>query len=678
MRGVELESLREISTDRMRFDMFLSDYRKAVSWAVWLSLGLSMLLLLFLFLPYTGFCEAAAGADHLHALECNIVLNAGKLAAIIALAAANIVVVPRFLAKASGAVHTIRRRAASEIDRVTTETVSQDRPFVLYLRPFLLDEKGPEIQLYVWSALHMHLPVVAIGNDPNSAIYQFQSSAADWQDKFKDLARRCLAIIIVPFATPSTAWELQWIIKEAANKTIVLMPPTRRSNWYHLLTGTDLLSPELTELKSLSPKTLWPTTLPGDGEQLRMPQYSKRGAIFLLKRSSQGTLEASSPRTFDARRLRDALLEVATQGSPVEPVTAFLKEMKFRNAQLIAAAGQSRTRRVVVALTGVIAVVGGLLLTTLASRNYKDQAGPPSKTAKQESKLSAFLRAYGGLSVVLVMPLQDRRSAAKRLTEHLGALEREWASFVKKEMSPFQFAERLAVYLEAFPELNARSRKAATEARQEVERLAQSDPVPIVEVVAKAELVLLDCEVTNAPDFSAVGSPAPENFERLTRTLLISSWRRQQCAYLRERDWTKAVNSAFEENVGQPDLAVAMNSAIFELLRTHRSLRIVLVEKAASDQSEPQYVWQDLAGAVASARHQIDRYQAAVRRSFPDAPATSNVPRSPLHKLEIANNLLAAFDQLVAMRVAALGAPMPLDVERQIDVFLEEYHLGFR
>jgi hypothetical protein len=46
MYGRELEPLREICTDKMRFDIYLSDYRNAIYWAIGLALPLSLILLL--------------------------------------------------------------------------------------------------------------------------------------------------------------------------------------------------------------------------------------------------------------------------------------------------------------------------------------------------------------------------------------------------------------------------------------------------------------------------------------------------------------------------------------------------------------------------------------------------------------------------------------------------------
>lgn len=680
MYGRELESLRTICRDKTRFDMYLSDYRAAIHWAVGLSLALTLLCLLFTFLPFTGFCGLVAGFNTLEALKCTIALDVTGFLPI-ALAVCNIVIVPRFLARASDAVRQVRRIAAQELDRQTSETVRQNGPFVLYLRPFVLDATAPEIQLYVWSALQMHAPIVAIGNDPHSVIYQFQSSDEDWRDKFRDLARRSLAIVIVPFATPSTAWELEWIINEVPDKTIVLMPPTQRSNWFLLLTGTDLLSPDLTQIKSLSPKELWPTALAAGGTQLRMPEYSKRGGIYRLRRKAPNEQEADFKQGFSAQGLRDALLSVANnQGrGAAEPTSALLEKMASANAELKANTGKARRRRVAATIFGIAAVIGALLLTVIGSHHAREkhqavERERQSRVAEVNLKFNRILDAYGALSMVLRGAQQDRRQAAKELVDRLGGLQRDWERFNSGEISAQEYAMALAMYVRKLPEWEFKIREASMTALREAEHIAERHSVPLVDIVTRAERALLDCGIAVLTSSSAaVNTVDKAALERATSALFVSGWRWERCAFIRESAWLNALKSAYEENAGQRDQWTRTDIAVFGLLEAYRSLRISVVEQAAaeSNRAQLQESGRIVALAVDTVRDEVGRTRSFLRGSRPDLADT---PGSGPYKLGIADKLLAAFDDLSGAADADTRAPAVLAVERQIEAYLASYY----
>ena len=119
--------------------------------------------------------------------------------------------------------------------------------FVLYLRPFstsgklrirtiylkvldrILMGKFWDFELSVSLELENLFPLIAIGHHEESlGAAKLITSDKNWQDAMISLSNQATFIVVVPFESPSTFWEIDYVFsnKKLLEKTIFFMPPT--------------------------------------------------------------------------------------------------------------------------------------------------------------------------------------------------------------------------------------------------------------------------------------------------------------------------------------------------------------------------------------------------------------------------------------------------------------------
>jgi signal peptidase I len=145
--------------------------------------------------------------------------------------------------------------------------------------PSVLDRLlvGPfwDLEFALAFALEPTLPLVAIGNKGDSlGASKLSTDDARWQHVFAGLAERARLIVLVPFASPGTLYEISRLASNGSflRKTLWVMPPT--------YLGTRAL---LRALVGRSHRRRWRNTqkaLAKDG--IALPPYNRRGGLFLL------------------------------------------------------------------------------------------------------------------------------------------------------------------------------------------------------------------------------------------------------------------------------------------------------------------------------------------------------------------------------------------------------------
>ena len=139
------------------------------------------------------------------------------------------------------------------------ERIAGGAPFVLYLRPFAIERRLigylPMIGglPYVWAIPLMRylfgleaylkraiepagLELIAIGEvDGTAGIAKIKPTDDEWQDLFIDHALRSRCIVVVPFTSAGSVWELDWIVENALAKTILVLPSVEQDPFIGLV-----------------------------------------------------------------------------------------------------------------------------------------------------------------------------------------------------------------------------------------------------------------------------------------------------------------------------------------------------------------------------------------------------------------------------------------------------------
>jgi hypothetical protein len=154
-----------------------------------------------------------------------------------------------FVIRARKKIRISAEQAQSDRNRFALEVVGSrgldtETGFCLFLRPFLLDGAiKTETKIYaedvftgivnntvensLTQAIDLKYPVVALGGEPVT----FGPGGAavkdeDWVDLILDLMDVAQLIVVVPFAQPSTLWEIKQIhMRGFLHKTVFFVPP---------------------------------------------------------------------------------------------------------------------------------------------------------------------------------------------------------------------------------------------------------------------------------------------------------------------------------------------------------------------------------------------------------------------------------------------------------------------
>jgi signal peptidase I len=196
-----------------------------------------------------------------------------------------------------------RFRVQAQLNASALALVAPNRDFVLYLRPFftsgrlmvrnnlpsVLDRflvgKYWDAELALSFAFEESAPLVAIGSKRRSyGAAKLVASDVQWTSLFRHLAERAKLIWIVPFPTPGTLVEMQYLAAEPKlrDKLVVMMPPS------YFMSLRSLLRTAF----GRSYGRRWhnaQTTL--RQSQICLPDYDRRGGFFLLQ--ADGTCSAA-------------------------------------------------------------------------------------------------------------------------------------------------------------------------------------------------------------------------------------------------------------------------------------------------------------------------------------------------------------------------------------------------
>ncbi len=142
-----------------------------------------------------------------------------------------------------------RRRVQAKLDRIPSNLLSKNEPFVLYIRPFVtggrllcrntLERAGDRSILgRVWDAelnfavaLEASMPFIAVGGRSRSyGAAKLQVGDDAWQAEVRRLATAAKLVIAVPLAAAGTLWEIRQLFEDEQmrSKTLFFMPPMLR------------------------------------------------------------------------------------------------------------------------------------------------------------------------------------------------------------------------------------------------------------------------------------------------------------------------------------------------------------------------------------------------------------------------------------------------------------------
>jgi hypothetical protein len=176
----------------------------------------------------------------------------------------------------------------------TAARIGAGAPFVLYLRPFAIERRLlgylPLVGglPYIWTiplarylfGLEAYLNhaiepagflLIAIGEmDETVGIAKLKPTDAEWRDLFVDLGRRASAIVVVPFTSAGSVWELDWIVENALAKTVLVLPPVNQDPFIGVVRNHDL------PRQWLALRTRW-------AERLKLPAYPVQGLLLTFR-----------------------------------------------------------------------------------------------------------------------------------------------------------------------------------------------------------------------------------------------------------------------------------------------------------------------------------------------------------------------------------------------------------
>jgi hypothetical protein len=146
-------------------------------------------------------------------------------------------------------VRQAQRLRGAEATRLTGRVLAGEHvePFVLYLRPFATANRLPalpwprhnevlggtsvhlDVETLLARAFRDTMPVIALG--PGDEMLDSSGRAVvtneNWREAVQALARQAGFITMVPLPTPSTMWELEWLMRSGLlDKVLFVMPET--------------------------------------------------------------------------------------------------------------------------------------------------------------------------------------------------------------------------------------------------------------------------------------------------------------------------------------------------------------------------------------------------------------------------------------------------------------------
>lgn len=137
------------------------------------------------------------------------------------------------------------------------------------------DPRGPveiDLETTIAEAVEDEIPLVALGRPgEHTAAGRVAIDEEYWQQNVTILANKALLLLVLPFPSPGTQWEIEWILNNGRlSHSIFIMPP------------------EEGKRGSIDWKNSWKQLRPFMADKkLALPNYIKTGMLFMFEESGE-------------------------------------------------------------------------------------------------------------------------------------------------------------------------------------------------------------------------------------------------------------------------------------------------------------------------------------------------------------------------------------------------------